>query len=237
MTEAHAIAYQHDGVALKGEVVVPRGKGPHRAILVMSNAHGLGEQARRQANSLAALGYIALATDMYGGGIFHCNPKDAGGSLGPLLDDPARLRARVLTWYEVLKARPDVDPKRIAAIGYCFGGMCVLELARSGADVKCVTSFHGLLKTTMKAQPGSVRARVAVFTGGKDPYAPPADVDAFKSEMVAAGARWQITVFGEALHAFTDRSADTFGLPGLGYDPVADRVSWAATLALLDATL
>jgi dienelactone hydrolase len=154
-----------------------------------------------------------------------------------LLNPPQRLRARAAAWYEYLKTRQEVDPQRIAAIGFCFGGQCVLELARSGADVKAVVSYHGLLSTSLPAMPGAIQGHVAIYTGAKDPYAPAEHVRALQEEMAAAGAHLQITVFSEACHAFTDPNAGAIGRDGLAYDPIADRVSWAGTMALLEATI
>jgi len=204
--------------------------------MVMHNAHGLGPQVCDSARRLAQQGYVALATDMYGGGVFHAEPAAAGDSLGPLWKNPQLLRSRVVAWYELLKARPEVSAGRIAAVGYCFGGQCVLELARSSADVKAVVSFHGILTTSMPAQPGAVTAQVAVYTGAEDPYAPLGQVDDFRDEMQAAGAAWQIMSFGRCYHSFTDPHQSTT-LPGLAYHPIADQVSWAGTLALLKAVL
>jgi dienelactone hydrolase len=191
---------------------------------------------RESARLLAQEGYLALATDMYGDGIFHEDPSGAGASLGPLWKDPQLLRSRVVAWYEWLKQRPEVAADRIAAIGYCFGGQCVLELARSGADVKAVVSYHGILTTAMPAKAGIVGAHVAVYTGADDPYAPRKHVEDFQDEMQEAGARWQIMNFGRCCHAFTDTHIRS-DLPGLAYDPIADKVSWAGTLALLNAVL
>lgn len=231
------IAYHHDGSDLRGKVALPPGGGRKPGVLVMSNAHGLGTQAPRQALLLAARGYVAVATDMYGGGACATDTPGTAALIGPLMQDPAKLRARVVAWYDVLAARADVDRQRIAAIGYCFGGQCVLELARSGADVKAVVSYHGLLTTTMPAKPDSIRAHVAVYTGAKDPYAPAAHVKAFRAEMAAANARYDITVFSEAYHAFTDPAANRSTVPGLKHDAVAERVSWSGTLALLETVL
>jgi dienelactone hydrolase len=236
MTELSTVTCQHGGATLQGQIAFPTTPGPHPAVMVMHNAHGLGPQVRASARRLAQDGYLALATDMYGGGIFHENPAAAGDSLGPLWKNPQLLRSRVVAWYEWLKARPEVATERIAAIGYCFGGQCVLELARSGADVKAVVSFHGILTTSMPARPGGIRAQVAVYTGAEDPYAPRKHVDDFQDEMQAAGARWQIMSFGRCCHAFTDADIRA-NLPGLAYDPIADKVSWAGTLALLQEVL
>jgi dienelactone hydrolase len=236
MTDLNTVTCHHEGASLQGQLALPSSAGPHPAVMVMHNAHGLGTQVRDSARRLAQAGYVALATDMYGGGVFHENPAAAGDSLGPLWKNPQLLRARVVAWFDWLKARPEVAVQRIAAIGYCFGGQCVLELARSGADVKAVVSFHGILTTALPAQPGAVRAQVAVYTGAEDPYAPRKHVDDFQDEMQAAGARWQIMSFGRCYHAFTDADIRT-SLPGLAYDPIADQVSWAGTLALLQAVL
>ncbi|HEV7441941.1 MAG TPA: dienelactone hydrolase family protein, partial [Steroidobacteraceae bacterium] len=231
-------AFDHDGVELVGQMAVPEKPGPHPAVMVMHTALGLGEMMRERVRRLAQLGYVAVATDMYGGGVdYRTDPKSGGTAMMDLLKPPERLRARAAAWYEQLKARPEVDAQSVAAIGFCFGGQCVLELARSGADVKAVVSYHGLLSTSMPAVPGAVHGQVAVYTGAKDPYAPAEHVTALQEEMTAAGAHFHITVFSEACHAFTDPNARAMGLDGIAYDRIADRVSWAGTLALLEATI
>lgn len=237
MTDLSPLTMNHDGATLIGQIAIPAQPGPHRSVLVMSNAHGLGNQARERARLLAEQGYLALATDMYGNGIHFRNPKDAGGPISELLAAPEKLRSRVLAWYETLSTMPEVDSDRIAAIGFCFGGQCVLELARGGADVKAVVSYHGLLGTAMPAKTGTIRGHVTVYTGDRDPYVPREHVDAFCNEMHFAEARWQITVFGGAYHAFTDPEADASSVPGVRYDALADRLSWTGTLTLLEAAL
>lgn len=237
MTQLRAMSFQHEGVELIGQLAVPATPGPHPAVMVMHSAHGLGQMMRDKAQQLAQLGYVAVATDMYGGGQYHTDPQSSGVSLLELIKAPALLRARAVAWYEQLKARPEVDPQRIAAIGYCFGGQCVLELARSGVDAKAIVSFHGLLSTAMPAVPGAIKGEVAIYTGAKDPYAPADHVATLRQELTAAGAHFQIMVFNDAFHAFTDPHAGDMGRAGIAYDPIADRVSWAGTLALLEATL
>ncbi len=229
----HSVKLDHAGASLEGYLALPATPGPHRAVMVMHDARGLSERMREVARRLATGGYVALATDMYGGGLYHPEPQAAGVVLTPLWKDPELLRSRVLAWCDLLRSRPDVDGNRLGAIGYCFGGQCVLELARSGADMKAVVSYHGILKTATPARPGAVKAQVAVYTGARDPYAPRSEVDAFRDEMITAGARWQITEFGEVYHSFTDPGAGEDGLAGLAYDQLADRVSWAGTEALL----
>jgi dienelactone hydrolase len=204
----------------------------------MHDARGLGALVSRRARDLAAVGYVALATDMYGGGKRFENALDAGEPFAALQAEPERLRGRVLAGFEALRAQPRVDGSRIGAVGFCFGGQCVLELARSGADAKAVVSFHGLLTTRLPAQRGAVRARVLVLTGAQDPYAPSEHVEAFQKEMAAAGADWQLTVYGGGWHAFTDPSAvEMANVPGVRYDPLLDRLSWAQATAFLDAVV
>jgi len=226
----------HEGIGLEGLLARPTGVGPHPAVLVVHTAFGLGGHIPGIARKLAEQGYVALAVDMYGGGAYSEDPKVVGGFVMPLWGNAARLRSRMGAWLELLKARADVLPGRIAAIGYCFGGQCVLELARGGGDVKAVVSFHGILTTDTPAIAGEVRAKVAVHTGARDPHAPREHVDALRAEMHAAGADWQIAEYGEAWHAFTDPAACT-PETGRAYDATADQVSWAATLALLSAEL
>jgi dienelactone hydrolase len=238
MYELQPLTCNHEDFELTGQMATPTGAGPHPAVLVMHTGLGLGTLMRRQARLLAERGYVAVATDMYGGGgDFHANPAAAGTAYSALLDKPQLLRARTVAWHTLVCGMPNIDSKRVAAIGYCFGGRCVLELARSGADVKAVVSYHGLLDTPMPAQRGAIKGVVAVYTGAKDPYAPTKDVEAFRQEMTQAQARWQITVFGEAAHGFTDPEAATLKRPGIAYDALADRISWAASLALLEAEL
>lgn len=237
MGELRAFDYEHDGVVLKGELALPGGPGPHPGVLVMHDAHGLNDLVRRRALALAELGYAALATDMYGGGKLFTGQTEVGPVFQALQDDPQRLRGRVLAAFEALRARPEVNAARMGAIGFCFGGQCVLELARSGADARAVVSFHGLLHTAQPARPGAVKAKVLVLTGARDPYAPAAAVAALQNELTEAGADWQLTVYGEGWHAFTDPNPKKAEVPGVRYDPLLERVSWAQATAFLEATL
>lgn len=225
----------HDGETLRGSVALPDGDGPFPAVLVMHNALGLGDQVYEAARLLAAHGFLAVATNMYG--VDAPSEDAAGKAFQALLENPQRLRDRTVKWREAVAARSDVDTANMAAIGYCFGGRCVLELARSGSAVKAVISYHGLLTTDAPAAPGSIQARVVAYCGGKDPYAPTADIDGLREEMETAQARYQITIFGDAEHSFTDPNAGKMGRPGISYNAVADKVSWAGTLALLDEAL
>jgi dienelactone hydrolase len=237
MGELRVMDYEHDGVVLKGELALPAGPGPHAGVLVMHDAHGLNDLVRRRALALAEMGYAALATDMYGGGKLFTGQTDVGPSFQALQDNPQQLRGRVLAAFEALRARPEVDENRVGAIGFCFGGQCVLELARSGADARAVVSFHGLLHTAQRARAGEVKAKVLVLTGARDPDVPPAAVAALQQELAEAGADWQLTVYGEGWHAFSDPNPKKAEVPGVRYDPLIDRLSWAQASAFLEATL
>jgi dienelactone hydrolase len=236
MTDLQVFEYRHDDLALFGLLAWPRGPGPHPAVLVMRDALALGQVVSRRAHDLAAAGYVALVTDMYGVGPGEPQQAEASRMFGELQQEPERLRGRVLAAYDALRALEGVDASRISAIGYCFGGQCVFELARSGADVRSVVSFHGLMTTKLPAQPGAVKARVLAITGALDPYAPLSDVEGFQKEMSQAGADWHLTVYGQAMHAFTDpQVCAKTDIPGLKYDPLLDRLSWSQATAFLEA--
>ncbi|NKY60079.1 dienelactone hydrolase family protein [Nocardia flavorosea] len=235
MTTSRTVTLQHEGADLAGVLVLPPGPGPHPAVLVAPTAVGLGAWIRERAELLARLGYAALAVDMYGGGRYFAEPRESGGDFAALQAAPGRIRARTMAWFRTLRELPEVDATRTVAIGYCFGGQCVLELARAGADVRAVVSFHGLLTTAQPAERDAVTSYVTVYAGGRDPYAPPEDIETLRREMAAAGAPCSVTVFSAAQHAFTDPGAGK--VPGTGYDPVAAAVSWAGTVALLQEVL
>lgn len=229
------ITYIHDGVTLTGILGLPDRTGePLPGILVAHAADGITAGIQERVRRLADLGYVAFAADLYGGS----HPL-AGAAVGDammaLRADHEYFRGRIQAAYDVLTARPEVDASRTAAIGYCFGGMAVLELARSGAPVRGVVSYHGLLTTPAPAKPGEVKARILVCTGALDPYAPREEVDALQDELVAAGVDWQLIIYGAAEHAFAILGplADV-GLPGRSHNPSADRQSWAATLAFFN---
>ena len=192
------------------------------------------ERARR----LAGLGYVALAADMFGGRRQASNLQEVAALVGGLRAEPEKLRARGRAALETLAALPQVDTGRLAAIGFCFGGSVVLELARAGAELKAVVSFHGVLATKMPAQPGLVKASVLVCTGVDDPLAPPEQVADFESEMRIGGVKdWQIIAYGNTLHGFTNPAADGSMMRTALYNEQADRRSWAAMKSLFDEVL
>lgn len=216
-----------------GELHRPSGAGNGRAILVVHEADGIGGNVRRRCTMLANLGYVAAAADLHGEGKVLAD-DEIGPAMARFRADPALLRRRVGVGFDALATITGFAPSRIAAIGYCFGGLAVLELARAGSPLAAVASFHGLLTTTAPADPGALRTRVLACTGALDPLVPPADVAAFQAEMMAAGADWQLAVYGRALHSFTNEAVDGLGDPRMAYDAQADRASWATLLGFLD---
>ena len=178
-TEVHE--YDGGGVRSRGYLALPGGTGKAPGVLVVHEAPGLDAHPKRRADMLAKLGYVALAADLYGGGVVGEGPQEAFKLMGPLRDDADLLRRRMRASFDALASVANVDQKRLAAIGYCFGGMSVLELARSGAPAAGVVSFHGLLKTERPAPAGEVKAKILVCTGSADPLVPAEQVVEFES--------------------------------------------------------
>jgi dienelactone hydrolase len=225
--------YADGGVRLAGELHRPLGATNGLAVLVVHEADGIGGNVRRRCEMLSKMGFIAGAADLHGEGRV-LPSQEIPVALEMFKANPARFRRRVRAGLDALVLASGVPLSRTAAIGYCFGGMAVLELARSGAPLAAVASFHGLLTTQQPAEKGQVSARIFASSGARDPLVPPADLAAFQAEMAAAEADWQLTIHGRALHSFTNRDVDGLGDPRMAYDPAADRQSWAALLAFLD---
>jgi dienelactone hydrolase len=230
--------YTHGDQTLNGRLAQPEGPGPHPAVLVMHSAMGLGPLVTRRIQDLAAAGYVALASDMYGVTPSPDDMDTVAREFMKLVGEPQVLRDRVVAAFDKLASLPGVDKSRISAVGYCFGGQCVLELARSGADLAAVVSFHGLLKTAEPAKEGEVKAKVLVITGALDPHAPLSDVATFQAEMTEAKADWQLTIYGSGWHSFTDdETGNRDDIPGVRYDPLLDRLSWAQATEFISANI
>ncbi len=224
------VEYTASGTTLKGYLAYDDSiKGKRPGILVVHEWWGLNDYARRRARMLAGLGFTALALDMYGDGKQANHPDDAGKFSGEVRKNLPLAKARFDAARKLLVKQETVDPKHIAAIGYCFGGSIVLEMARVGEPLNGVVSFHGGLTTDHPARPGKVKAKVLVLTGADDPFAPPEQVEGFAKEMKAAGADFRVIVYPGAKHSFTNPGADAFGkkfnLP-LAYNAAADKKSW-----------
>jgi dienelactone hydrolase len=232
------VDYRCEDVNLRGYLAWNESAEPRPGVLVFHEGLGLGEFAMERARRLAGLGYVALAADMFGERRQARNLQEVATLVGGLRAEPTRLRARGRAALETLAALPQVDAQRLVAIGFCFGGSVVLELARAGADLKAVVSFHGVLATKMPAVTGGVMASVLVLTGADDPLAPPDQVAEFENEMRAAAVRdWQVISYGNTLHGFTNPAADGSMLRSALYNAQADRRSWASMQSLFDEVL
>jgi len=194
------------------------------------------DHVKERARMLAEAGYAAMVEDIFGEPVR--DRMHAMELMRGLSDDPATLRHRGGRGPATVEGGGDqVDAGRMAAIGFCFGGTTVLELARSGADIGCVVALHGILATRMPALPGTVTARVLACVGARDPLITASQRDAFVTEMRNAGVEWQMLLLGKAGHSFTNRAADGAAMPGFAYDADSDRLSWQAMLGMLEATL
>ncbi len=222
------VEYKQGDTTLEGYLAYDdaiAGKRP--GVLIVHQWLGLTGYEKHRAEQLAQLGYVAFCADIYGKGIHPKDTGEAGALAGKYKTDRALLRARVTAGLEVLAKNDLVDPKRIAAIGYCFGGTTVIELALSGADIAGVVSFHGGLDAPSPADAKNIKCKVLVQAGADDPFQKPEDLTAFESEMRDAKVDWQITFYGGAVHSFTQPDPG-FSNPGAKYNEKADKRSWQA---------
>lgn len=203
--------------------------GKRPGIVVVHEWWGLNDYARRRAQELATLGYAALAIDMYGDGKHTTHAHEAKAMMTTVASDSQLSYARALAGLELLKAQPEVDAKKVAAIGYCFGGKIVLDMARQGMDLAGVVSFHGSLATATPAQKGKVKAKVLVLNGEADHFIPATDISKLKQEMKDAGVDFTFVNYPDAKHAFTSTDADRLGRENgmdIAYNAAADKASW-----------
>lgn len=224
-----AVEYKHGDAVLEGYLAYDDAiKGKRPGVVVVHEWWGLNNYVRMRTEQLAKLGYIAFAIDMYGKDLRPKDAKEAGALSGIYRSDRALMRARANAGLEVLRNHPLADERRIAAIGYCFGGTAVLEMARSGADLIGIVSFHGGLGTPNPGDAKNIRGKVLVLQGADDPVAPPDQVIAFQDEMRKAGVDWQMVSYGGAVHAFSNPESGNDPSKGAAYNEKADRRSWEA---------
>ncbi len=229
------VEYKHGDVVLEGYLVHEDTIKENRpGILVVHDWMGLGSYAKRRADQLAGLGYVVFAVDMYGKGIRPKNTDEAAAQAAIYRQDRQLMRARVNAGLDVLMKQPYVDVKRIAAIGYCFGGGTVLELARSGADIAGVVSFHGNLDTPHPEDAKNIKTKVLVLHGADDPFVPQKDVDAFWEAMKQTDMDWQLVLYSGAVHAFTNIDSGNDPSTGVAYNEKADKRSWRAMQIFFD---
>lgn len=202
-------------------------KGRRPGVMVVHEWWGMNDYIRKRAVQVASLGYVVLAADIYGGGVSTGDPKEAKALSGSLMKgDRMLLRERASAGLQILLDHPLVDSARVAAIGYCFGGTTVLELARSGAPLAGVVSFHGRLDTPSPEKDRKIRARILVLTGADDPQVPLSQIAAFASEMRGQNVDWHMVVYGGAVHSFTNPAAGSRPSSGSAYNEKADLRSW-----------
>ena len=229
------IEYKDGKTALQGFLAWDdAAEGDRPGVFVVHEWWGHGDYVRERARQLAELGYVAFAGDMYGKGVYATDHKKAMELSGVLRNDRDLMRRRAWTGVEILKKQKGVDKNRIAAIGYCFGGTTVLELARAGRDLAGVVSLHGGLGTPAPEKTKNVKAKVLVCHGAADPHVKQEEINGFKDEMTRAGADWQMNVYGGAVHSFTVAAAGDDPSKGMAYDERADRRSWAAMKLFFD---
>jgi dienelactone hydrolase len=223
------IEYKQGDTTLEGFLAYDNSVASARpGVLIVHQWKGLGAYEKMRAEMLAKMGYIAFACDIYGKGIRPTSMQDAGAQAGKYKNDRKLLRERVNAGLTELRKQQGVDTKKIAAIGYCFGGTTALELARSGADVNGVVSFHGGLSSPTPEDAKNIKAKVLALHGADDPNVPPAEVAGFEKEMREAKADWQLIAYGNAVHSFTDKSAGNDNSKGAAYNEKADKRSWQA---------
>jgi dienelactone hydrolase len=230
-----SVVYQIDGQSYESRLVFDSGDASSRPGLVMApNWMGISDGAEKIAQSVAEQGYVVLVADLYGQNVRPQNGDEAGAAMMPLKNDRALLRKRMEAALQALKSQTDVsiDTSKLATFGFCFGGCCSLELARNGADLKAVVSFHGSLDTPTPADANNIKGSVLVLHGASDPLVPKEQLPAFEDEMNAAGVDWQLLSYGGAVHSFTDPHAN---VPGkMMYDAKTAKRAFAAMHDLLD---
>jgi len=229
--EGKTVTYKAGDVVLKGYLAFDKNiKGERPGVLIVHEWWGLNDYVRKRVQMLAKMGYTALALDMYGRGMQATHPDDAGKFAAAVMKNTSVEEGRFMAALEFLKKQKTVDPERIAAIGYCFGGGVVLHMARQGVNLQGVASFHGSLATAKPAQPGVIKAKILVLNGDADKFTTSEQIEAFKQEMKNAGADFQFISYPGAMHSFTNPDADNyakkFNMP-VGYNADADKKSWA----------
>ena len=228
---SHEIEYKADDAKLTGYLVYDNNlSGKRPGILVIHEWWGHNDYARKRADMLAKLGYVAFAVDMYGDGKLAEHPSDAGKFMNEVTSNMQLAEKRMHAALQVLNNHAQTDKDKTAAIGYCFGGAMVLHLARIGTDIDGVVSFHGSLGTKSPASKDKVKAKVLVLHGADDPFIPAEQVESFKKEMNTAGVDYEFVAYPNVKHSFTNPQADEFSkrfeLPALQYDAMADKDSW-----------
>jgi dienelactone hydrolase len=233
--QTQTIEYKLGDTVLEGYLAYDNGfKGLRPGILIVHEWTGLGDYIKSRADQLAKAGYIAFAADIYGKGIRPTNPQDAAAQSGIYMANRPLMRDRVIAGLAELRKQKNVDPKRIAAIGYCFGGAVVLELARSGADIAGVVTFHGTLDNPNPQDDKNIKAKLLIQHGADDPFVNWDKVTAFRNEMAKTNVDWQFIAYSGAVHSFTNPASGNDPSKGAAYNAIADRRSWDAMITFFN---
>jgi dienelactone hydrolase len=234
--KTESVRYEADGLQMVGHFAWDdRATDPRPAVLVFPEAFGLGDHAKQRAERLASeFGYAALACDLHGEQAVISDLAQVMPLLGPLRSEASKVRARTRKALEALVARPEVDARRVAAIGFCFGGTMSFELALSGAEIRAAIGFHSGLQVTSPGDAKQIKGKVMALLGADDPGIPPDQRAAFEAILREGGVDWQVTLYGGVVHSFTNEQADRLGRPEFArYDAAADRRSWKQMSDLL----
>ena len=226
--KTRSIEYDFEGKTFEAILAADDGQSGERpGVLVCHAWAGRSDFDVEKAKKLAELGYAGFALDLYGKGVLGTSTEENQALMTPFVEDRSMLQSRLLKIADILRAQPEVDSGKIAAIGFCFGGLCALDIARTGADLAGVVSFHGLLNAPGNTVGKKIKAKVLALHGWDDPMAPPKDVEALGKELTESGADWQLHAYGGTMHAFTNPEAND---PGFGtvYNVSADARSWIA---------
>jgi dienelactone hydrolase len=237
MIKSHDHHYLHETTTCEGFWAFDEGKsGKRPGILVAHEWSGLGDYVKKRCEMLAEMGYVAFAADIFGKGVRAKSYPECEQISKAYYEDRQLTRGRAQAALDCLKNHPLVDASKIASIGYCFGGIVALELARSGADVKATVAFHGQLSTPNPADAKNIKGKVLICHGAIDPVVPPVEVAAFEKEMEDAKVDWQLIAYGGAVHTFTNWNLPTTGMPA-AYNEKADKRSWKAMRDLFAETI
>ncbi len=209
-------------------------QGRRPGVVLFPEAFGLNDHARERAKRLAQSGYIALAADVNGAGVVYEDMAQLGPAIGALYGERSEWRSRARAALDALLGQPNVDHARVAAIGFCFGGTTAIELARTGAPLAAITTFHAGLAPALPEDTGRIAAKVLVCHGAEDPLAKPEAIETFRAELQRDKVDWQFIYYGNAAHSFTDPAADSRNAPAFAYNKLAEERSWALMLSLFD---
>lgn len=223
---AEAVQYEHDGVHLEGYLAYDDAQsGKRPAVIVVHEWWGLNDFAKEQARRIAELGYVGFAADMYGGGKNTTSREEASQMARGIASDPAKFRARAKAAFDTVAKNPHVDAERIAAIGFCFGGTTVMQMAYNGLPLVGVVSFHGSLPAVDESERGQVKAKILALHGAADTFVSPEDLAKFQAAL-GDQVDWQLIIYAGAKHAFTNPAADKAGIDGVAYQKAAAERSW-----------